>query len=81
MPQIERVYRLHIKMTIDQNGGLITARVQPIGIDHWLCVGFDNLDVLQPRLAHIFCQPLGCCQDILFVGREGADAGDTQPLL
>ena len=80
LPQRQRIDRLDIVVTINQDSRLVRTGMQPIRVDQGMPRGLDDLHMFQPALLHIGDQPLGSLHHVGLVGRNRTDAGDAQPL-
>ncbi len=65
-PQIQRINRLCVKMSVNQNGGFI-ACVQPIAINDWMPTGGQHLDIFDVGGLHPRGNPLRCLLHVFFV--------------
>jgi hypothetical protein len=76
-PQLQRVNRLDIKVTVDQHGS--SARgMQPIPVDHRVAGRGKKLNVLQPRAPKTLGCPPGRSPDVVLMLWNGRTAGDPQ---
>ena len=79
VPELLRVYRLNVVVSIDQHG-------RRVGIHDLVChherISFrrDDLDVVHPRLADDIGQPLGAAAHVGGVSLLGAHAGNAKEI-
>jgi hypothetical protein len=77
---IERIRRLHVVMTIEQQGRL-AGSVGPIGIDQRVRArlgGIYELRMFESRAIEPGADEFGGAANLACVGRVGADAGDAE---
>ena len=78
-PELERLHRLHVVMTVDEYRGLARS-AEPLTIDDRMPGGGKQLDILQSDRAHVVSNPLRASLHVLCVLGIGADAGNRKEL-
>ncbi len=76
-PEIERLRRLHVVVTVDQDGGSIFARAAILAEYDGVPGGLLDLDI-EPRVPHALGQPFGGPAGVGIVLGAGAHAGDAE---
>ena len=80
LPEFERVGRLDVEMAVAEDGRL-AGRVQPVGVDQRMALGFDQFDVLEAGGQQMVDDEFGgAVGGLVILGKRG-DAGDAQEVL
>ena len=77
MPLVERFSGLHIVVRIAKHGRF-AAGVQPVGIDKWMSLGCDDLDILHADAAQFAGHTIGCLLDVGLMFLESANAWNAK---
>src|SRR5918993_1311158 len=80
LPQIERVWRLHIVMRVDQRSRFAVVHV-PSAVDQWMSTRFENLHLGDPRRFHACSNPFGCGTHVDCIGWKCADTRNPQEVV
>ncbi len=76
LPLLQRIGRLHVVVSVDQDGRRALG-MQPVGGDDRVAFGRVDRHMLEAGAAHALRHPFGGFGDMLGIGRIGADAGDA----
>lgn len=80
MPLVQRVGRLDVVMSIDEQGSLIRCS-EPFRVDDGVAVCLVNLCLVHADFEQVDAEPFGHSIDVGFVFGEGADGGDGEDVL
>ncbi len=78
-PELERLGRLNVVMSVNKHRRSAIARFAPFGDHDWVSVGRDNLRG-QTDIAHARGEPLSCAHHVPAMLGTRADTGDAQEL-
>jgi hypothetical protein len=81
LPQLQRVYGLHVVVPVDEHDRRIGVVAAPLGVDRGHPGGRPDLDGREAGAAGGVGEPVGAAQHVGVVLGLGADAGDPQPLV
>ena len=79
VPFVERLGGLDVVVRVAEHCGL-AVRVQPVGVDEWMSLGGDDLDIFHADAAQFVGHVVGGFLNVGFVLFESADAGDAEKI-
>src|SRR5690606_35833659 len=80
IPEIERIYRLNVVVTVDEDGRGFRAGVAPLTVDDGMTPRWIDGNLLQADAPHVLGQPLGGALHIAPMFGKRTDAGDSKKL-